>query len=221
MGNKMNNLSGKKFGKLTPTKIAYRCHDKFGDMRIYWECKCDCGNITVANSRMLTSGKTQSCGCLRKGIHKKHGYTGTRLYRIHQGMKSRCKYPSCQDYKYYGGKGITYCEEWEHFENFLDWAIQNGYNDNLSLERIDVNKGYEPSNCCWVTGQEQRYNKTNSKKFTINGETKCLAEWCRIYDANYNTVHRRVTTNNYDILRALTEPTRTYKRKGNKQWLKN
>lgn len=213
MGNKAKDLSGKKYGKLTPIKIAYRCRDKFDDMRVYWECECECGNVCVVNSRALTSGKTKSCGCLRKGINKKHGYYGTRLYRLHQGMKSRCKYPSCQDYKYYGGRGITYCEEWESFENFCEWSLSTGYNDNLSLERIDVNGNYEPSNCCWVEPQEQRYNMTTSRKFTINGETKCLAEWCQLYNINYQTVYGRITKYNFDILRALTEPTRTYKKR--------
>jgi len=199
-------LAGNKYGKLTPVKIAYKYRDKFNDMRIFWECKCDCGNTCVVNSRAITSGKTKSCGCLRKGVNKKHGYYGTRLYRIYQGMKSRCKYSCCQDYKYYGGRGITYCAEWDKFENFLEWALNNDYKDGLSLERIDVNGNYEPDNCCWVTPQEQRYNLTTSLKFTINNETKCLSEWCRIYKVPYARVHKRITCYGWDIVSALTTP---------------
>lgn len=218
MPNRVIDLTGKRFGRLTAVEIAYRKKDKQGDMRVYWKCKCDCGNTCIVSRNSLRKGSTQSCGCLRDEINhissKKHGLYGTRIYKIWDGMKARCNCKSMKSYKHYGGRGITYCKEWEDFLPFYKWAIENGYDDDLTLERINVNGNYEPQNCRWITAKEQRYNLTISRKYTINGETKCLAEWCDFYKVPYARVHKRLTTYGYDILTALTKPPLPHKTKG-------
>lgn len=210
MPNRVLDLTGQRFGRLTVLNIAHRKRDAQGDVRIFWLCKCDCGNTCIVRRSQLRSGSTKSCGCLSRELsssrNKTHGLYGTKIYKIWSGMKSRCRYSSCQDYKYYGGKGITYCEEWNDFTSFYEWAIENGYQDGLSLERINVKGNYEPSNCKWVTLREQRYNLTKSLKYTINEKTKCLAEWCEIYNVPYQTVYKRIKKQNLDIHEALTKP---------------
>ena len=217
MANHIVDLTGQRFGRLTVVEIAYRKRDQQGDMRIFWSCKCDCGNTCIVSRNNLRKGSTKSCGCLREEVSHKgktHGMYGTRINRIWNGMKSRCSYSSCQDYKYYGGKGVTYCEEWKNFSSFYEWAMENGYQDGMSLERIDVNGNYEPSNCKWVSPREQRYNMTTSLKFTIDGETKCLAEWCELYNISYQTVYKRLKVQKLGIYEALTKPIKA--RKGEK-----
>lgn len=138
--------------------------------KTYWNCKCKCGKETIVYSDKLKTGHTKSCGCLKrqKTIERnyRHGLYGTRLYSIWHDMNTRCYYEKTKCYKYYGGRGITICDEWKNnFVNFYNWAINNGYKDNLSIDRIDVNGNYEPSNCRWATMQEQQLNKRNSKKY--------------------------------------------------------
>lgn len=137
-----------------------------------WKCKCDCGNTTVVRSISLVTGGTKSCGCLqRKAAAKEckkrtqHGAVGTSLYYRWAHIKERCLNPSCQSYPHYGGRGIMVCDEWlEDFTAFRDWALANGYREDLTIERIDVNGNYEPSNCTWIPMSEQHKNKRNSKK---------------------------------------------------------
>ena len=130
-----------------------------------WVCLCDCGQETIVRSDALMSKKNpiQSCGCLRKENQKEaittHGCCGTRIYREWVNMKGRCLYPTHQSYSYYGGRGIEICEEWlKNFEPFKKWADENGYSDELTLDRIDVNGNYQPSNCRWVSASVQSFN---------------------------------------------------------------
>jgi hypothetical protein len=135
----------------------------------YWLCKCDCGNEKIVSRHLLRSGDIQSCGCLRKEIIKKkmttHNQKFTRLYAIWCGMKQRCYNPHRKEYRLYGGRGIKMDDSWaSDFKTFYKWAMANGYNDTLSIERIDVNGNYCPENCKWITLIEQADNKQNSKK---------------------------------------------------------
>lgn len=131
-------------------------NSKIGIVR--WLCECECGNYVIVPGRNLREGKTKSCGCLRRDLAKtratKHGLCGEKLYNIYAQMKRRCNKPSCKDYKWYGGKGIKICDEWKEAQAFYIWAVNNGYRDGLSIDRIDSNKNYSPDNCRWITISE-------------------------------------------------------------------
>lgn len=168
-------------------------------------CQCDCGTI-----REFTLGelkRSNSCGCIKKTLNGL-SRIDTRLYGIHQKIKDRCLNPQNDHYQNYGARGITICKEWiESYISFYKWALNNGYTDKLTIDRIDVNGDYEPSNCRWITPKEQAYNKRSNIKITINGETHCLAEWCRIYKTSHNLAYKRIKRN-WDIVKALTTPSK-------------
>lgn len=144
------------------------------------------------------------CNC---GLHDKsrtHGKRHTRLYDTWSHMKARCYNKNDKRYVNYGKRGITICDEWlRDFQVFYDWAINHGYNDTLTIDRINVNGNYEPNNCRFVDIQTQQRNKINNKLYTLNGVTKCLSEWCEVYNINYFTVRTRLKYN-WSIKKALT-----------------
>jgi hypothetical protein len=123
-------------------------------------------------------------------------------------MKKRCNNPSNKDSKYYYDKGITYCEEWDHYENFQNWALNNGYSDNFTLDRIDGNLPYCPQNCRWITIEEQQRNRSNCLYFYYKGQTKTLSEWARIFNINRSTLHDRIFKFNYSFEEAIKNPIR-------------
>ena len=178
---KFVDLTGKRFGRLIVLKRNGLAKDKC----ILWECQCDCGNITLVRGNNLKNGTTKSCGCLARELaiknNTKHNMSNTRFYNIWQCMKRRCYDPKHECYHNYGGRGIVICDEWLHdFKSFSDWALANGYNDNLSIDRIDNNKGYSPDNCRWATRLEQQTHTRNNIRVEYNGENHTLSKWSRI-----------------------------------------
>ena len=209
----IEDISGQKFGRLTAIKYVGKSKGK----QTLWECKCDCGNTVTIHQQNLKSGHTYSCGCYNSEISSKrsyvHGGGGTRLYRIWKDMLARCCKESHRGYKDYGGKGVYVCEEWkDNFVNFRDWSLNNGYSDELSIDRIDSEREYSPANCRWATLIEQANNTSRNLKFTIDGRTETLANWCRIYNVPYKRVHGRVYAQKWDILKALTHPPQIHKK---------
>ncbi len=154
LGKRTENLLNKKFGKLTVIKFKEISKDK----KAIWYCQCECGKIIETSTHSLKSGNSTSCGCSRIKYKK----FNERLYRIWAGIKTRCFNEKKKEYKNYGGRGIKICDEWLEYKNFYIWAMTNGYKDNLTIERIDVNGNYEPNNCTWITIQEQQKNKRNT-----------------------------------------------------------
>lgn len=197
---KMINLVGKKFGRLTVLDRLHNYHDK---KQVHWLCVCDCGNLVEVFGFMLRTGKTKSCGCLNKEAITKHDKSDTRLYNIWTLMKSRCYNKNNRAYPNYGGRGIIVCSEWLHdFMAFYNWSMSNGYDDNLTIDRIDVNGNYEPSNCRWADRKQQNRNTRKNRMYTINGVTKCLQYWCDYYKLNRSTVCNRLNKN-WSIEKAL------------------
>lgn len=127
-----------------------------------------------------------------------------RLYRIWHSMKQRCSNKNLPFYKYYGGKGVTVCPEWQKYKPFHEWALKNGYREDLTIDRIDLNKGYCPENCRWIPFAEQRKNTTQTRKITINGITKPLKDWCREYGISYHAVCQRIHRGMDDVSALLT-----------------
>ncbi|MBO5143013.1 MAG: hypothetical protein J6C46_08530 [Clostridia bacterium] len=147
----------------------------------------------------------------------KHGLSKTRLHRIWHSMYCRCYYPSTNQYKNYGGKGIKVCEEWKHIEgfiNFYNWAMNNGYEENLTLDRIDNNKNYCPLNCRWISLKEQSNHRTNNVYYTFNGETKTSKQWCEVYGVSQTTLLDRLKRG-WNLEQALTISTKGNHRKVN------
>lgn len=156
------NLMNKQFGHLFV--ISKTNNKKFGCF--LWECKCDCGKIAYIPTSSLTSGNTKSCGCRQGGweYKKKHDGKGTRIYRIWMAMRERCKNINHYGFRWYGGKGISVCRLWNDFTKFKNWALESGYKDYLTIDRINSDKGYLPCNCQWIT-QSENSKKANAKKF--------------------------------------------------------
>lgn len=178
-------VTGQKFGRLT---ALYRAKTEPGK-KIKWVCKCDCGNVTIVDSYKLRHGISKSCGCYMRETSRKtirrisitHGKTHTRLHVIWTSMKGRCYSEHYDSYYNYGGRGIKVCDEWlDDFMNFYNWAMANGYNDTLTIDRIDNDLGYSPENCRWVTTKEQARNRRTCVYLTVDGETKTVAEWAEI-----------------------------------------
>lgn len=182
------------------------------------KCRCDCNNVKLIIATNVVNGTVKSCGCMTsKLLHdafwKEDALNRQRLYRIWTGMKQRCYNPNCDNYPDYGGRGITICDEWlGNYEAFKDWALSHGYSDNLSIDRINVNGNYEPSNCRWATMKVQANNKRPKRRtvqWTINGYTRDAKEWCKVFGISYETVMYRVSHKGMSIYDALTTPKMT------------
>lgn len=141
----------------------------------------------------------------------KHDMSRTRLYHIWNSMKQRCSNPNATGYKYYGAKGVAVCEEWQEFQPFCEWAMSNGYADNLTIDRIDSCGNYCPTNCRWATNKEQQNNTSYNRLYTYNGETHSIMEWAQIMHISSNMLYKRLFRG-WDIKKALT--TKSLRNKG-------
>ena len=180
-------MEGHRFGHL----IAKSISGKGKDNSTLWLCECDCGVQKIVRTSSLRSGNVTSCGCnqINNRNHTTHGLSKTPLHSVWLGMRKRCYNPQRSDYKYYGERGITVCNEWiSDFATFYKWAENNGYKKGLTIDRIDTNGNYCPENCRWIPFQKQFQNRRNTKWIEINGRVQSLAEWCREYNLNYGRI---------------------------------
>lgn len=183
-------LAGERFGRLKVIREIGT--DKNG--KTVWECQCDCGNSTSSIGSNLVSGKSMSCGCIKNEIAsaraRKHGMGRTKIYSTWQNMKQRCYNEKCKSYKDYGARGIEVCPEWlNNPKSFFDWAMANGYDKNLTIERKDVNGNYCPENCCWISHPEQAKNKTVTKRI---GERELALDVARENFIPPSTMYSRI-----------------------------
>lgn len=176
---KIKDLTGKKFGKLLVLGNK-------GSKKI---CLCDCGKICEIDTNHLITGHSKSCGCGNARNWKTAlGLSTTSLYGVWRGMLDRCYNENSIAYKYYGLKDITVCEEWKKSINFLNWALENGYNKGLTIDRIDSNKGYCPENCRWVTMKEQTRNTSRNIFIETEKGKVCLTDFCDMCGVDYARV---------------------------------
>lgn len=205
---KFIDLTGQKFGRLTVIERVEDYISPSGYKKIRWLCQCECGNTTAVEASSLRTGHVKSCGCI---VNNKNGLYKTTLYKKLKGMKERCYRKYNDSYKNYGARGIKICDEWldknNGFLNFYNWAINNGYKDGLSIDRINVNGNYEPNNCRWVSMSEQSKNTRNTHNIMYQGETHCLSDWAKISGIKRPTLLQRIN-NGWSIEKALTTPTK-------------
>jgi len=193
MSKRIKNKIGQVFGRLIVIEfMGLNYH-----YEAQWKCKCECGNEITVLSGQLMAGYIKSCGCLRRESMIKrsttHGKSKTRIFHIWQGMRARCNNPNNKNYNNYGGRGICVCKEWnKSFEVFNNWAKENGYKPNLSIDRIDVNGNYEPFNCKWSTVIEQNNNKRKSRKIRANGVIMTVAEISKKTGLKISTISERI-----------------------------
>lgn len=188
----LENLVGERFGRLIVIERA----DNTNAKQARWICECECGSIVTVRAQDLKSGRTKSCGCYKREVVKScsitHGMSKTRLWRIWNDMHVRCEYPSATQFKYYGEKGVFVCEEWKTFEPFRDWAVANGYTDELTIDRIDVSGNYTPSNCRWASWSDQQNNKSTNRFLTYRGRTLTVSQWAKETGISRNKIDRRL-----------------------------
>lgn len=195
-------LVGMRFGRLSVIGKT-----KTKSNRVAWICKCDCGNETTPMTTSLLKGRTKSCGCFHRDrtaeTFRKHGQYNTRLYRIWGNMHQRCSNPKKDNYHLYGAKGVSVCDEWKDFSDFSKWAMENGYSDSLSIDRIETDKGYSPENCRWATPQEQTDNRSCTKLISFNGKTQTIKRWAEETGIPYKNLLWRID-HGWDAEKALT-----------------
>lgn len=206
---------GKRFGHL-----VVLCHSGKGTLR----CKCDCGREIVVKGYHLVNKNQSTCGrdcSYHSELVRTHGLSNDRLFRIWKGMRRRCYDPKAYGYDVYGGRGITICDEWrDDVFSFREWALSHGYSDELTIDRIDCDKGYSPDNCRWATVKEQannqhprwtftpkhKYKKRKLKTCVINGVEKSIQDWCNEYGLTIQAVLYRVNKKGMTLEEALTTP---------------
>lgn len=208
-------LTGMKFGRLTvieeaPPQIR---KDKKGRKKM-WKCLCECGNESIVSHELLVGGHTKSCGCLQLEGHPKNPELirnkYPRLYKIWLSMRARCNNPKDQHHKNYHDRGIRICNEWNTFEPFCEWALSHGYNDNLTIERRDVNGNYSPINCKWIPFSEQQKNKTNTRYYSIDGILYTADEASQRFHIKKNTFVARVNRYGFTPEEAISIPVKKW-----------
>lgn len=191
---KFTDLSGKTFGYLT---VIERAGSDSTGKNSTWLCRCKCGNTKIVNRSVLTrndrKGHISSCGCRTyESKNYTHGMSKTRIYHEWLSMRKRCSRAIAKDYDSYEGRGITVCDEWNNdFISFYEWAMNNGYDDSLTIDRVDVEKGYSPENCRWITIESQQSNKRNTVRINYEGEEWCLRTLCMHIGFPYKTANAR------------------------------
>lgn len=221
---KFLDLTGMKFGRLKVIKLSKEV--KSGKrFRKYWWCLCDCGNSHEVRTDGLTSGNVKSCGCMKKEQDKynltdkyqfkpKYEVQNRRLYQVWRGMNARCYNINDNRYDRYGKRGIIVCEEWKDFDTFAKWALKNNYSDNLTLDRIDNNGNYEPSNCKWSTVKEQCRNRSTNILVEYNDKLITLKELSEIIGISYSCINARYKRGKrgYDLIKPVTKPYKNSKK---------
>ena len=190
-------ISGQRFGRLTA--IRFLKPEERDYIRHTWLCQCDCGKMVQVDGAKLVNGHTRSCGCLVndfiRQVNKKYKHTSKRLYGVYKGMLTRCYDETSREYHNYGGRGILVCQEWlNDYDTFAEWAYNNGYKEDAehlecTLDRQNVDKGYSPDNCRWVTNQVQQNNRRDCIYAEYNGEIHTCMEWSKILGMTYQKVH--------------------------------
>ena len=223
-----NDLTNQRFGYLTVLEFA-------GNRKklSMWKCVCDCGNTRFVSYPNLMSGNTKSCGCYNKQLNNERHIKGAkrqalipkkevkevkkkgkqRLKNVWDGMLARCNDSSSPAYKHYGGRGIQVCKEWQDYECFQKWALENGYDWNAkaqqcTLERINVNGNYCPENCKLIPQSLQANNRRNNVYITFRGITKNIAEWAKETGMTYDTIRKRYVVRGWNAEKTLTTPTK-------------
>lgn len=203
----LKDMVGQKYNMLTVVSRAE--NSKSGKAR--WNCLCDCGKTTIVTGSNLRNGAVKSCGCRSSIVtatrSTTHGKSQTRLYGIWASMKSRCTNPKIPDYRNYGMRGISVCQEWaKSFEKFYAWAVSNGYSDELTIDRIDNNGNYCPENCRWSSKKEQDNNRRRCLLFEYHGKTQNLTQWCEELGIDYKLTHNRIFKSKMTFEQAISMP---------------
>lgn len=189
---RLTDISGNRYGRLLVlNEYEIRKHN-----HAYWLCRCDCGKTKYVSGSNLMRGLTKSCGCMRSEVshivNSTHGLSNHRLFHTWVNMRDRCNNSHRADFVRYGKRGICVCEEWKDFKAFYDWAIANGYEDGLTIDRIDNNGNYEPSNCRWVSPKVQANNTRRNRKLSYQERTGTISEWADYLGITYSCMLSRV-----------------------------
>lgn len=217
MPRKTHNLLHRRFDSLLVIAKDKDFVHKNGTHSSTWVCKCDCGNIKTIIATSLLSGATKSCGCLALKTRTTHGKSKTRLYNTWTNIKQRCYNPKNNHYKNYGGRGIKVCDIWrDDYTEFEHWAYNNGYNDTLTIDRIDNDGDYTPENCRWVTKVVQDNNKRTNVILEYNGESHTLMEWSKILNVSYSMLQSRYKYG-WTAKEIFETPIHKHRRKGDRK----
>lgn len=199
MSKKPQDRVGLRYGRLVVTGSIY-----VRGLGTGWKCLCDCGKEIYADGSNLNSGNTQSCGCYHASLHRTHGKTKSRIYSIWKGMLRRCQKPHAPEYRHYGGRGITVCERWQKFENFLEDMGEPP--DGLTIDRTNNDGNYEPGNCTWATYSEQLNNRRNNFVIEAFGKKQTLYQWAAEMKMPPTTLKNRILRSKLPPEVALTAP---------------
>lgn len=199
---KFTDLTGMRFGNLTVLSV-----DRTLNKKLRYKCRCDCGKETFVFPMNLKRGNTTSCGCIRTkklvSRNKVHGEKKTKLYGVWCAMRSRCNNQNNAEYYRYGGRGISCCDEWSNFVPFKEWAMQNNYQEGLSIDRIDNNGNYCPENCKWSSRYEQANNTSTNVFVKYNNQVNTLSNWAKILKLNYKRLHRAYRNYGYSFEKSI------------------